>query len=149
MRLVFSKHFWKSNALHNSWFLIKQTCERLVLNEYQMLLPPAGSDLTDARPQANPLVRPPLPLLQRKTESVNQFAKIGKWRSETEKVQSVKNSKSLLEWPRSLRLLLPSTQKRSIARNCWNPTSWLAGTGFDCHRQANLNRHNWNIWQNT
>jgi len=45
------------------------------------------------------------------------------------KIQSVKNSKSKLECPRSLRLLLPLTQKRSIARNCWNPT-WLAGTGL-------------------
>jgi len=39
-------------------------------------------------------------------------------------VRLVKNSKSLLEFPRSLHLLLPSTQKCWIARNCWNPT-WL------------------------
>jgi len=45
------------------------------------------------------------------------------------KVRSIKNSKSLLECPRSLHLSLPSTQKRSIARNCWNRT-WLAGTGL-------------------
>jgi len=38
-----------------------------------------------------------------------------------------KNSKSSLECPRSLRLLLPSTHMRSIARICWNLT-WLAGT---------------------
>ena len=31
--------------------------------------------------------------------------------------------------PRSLRLLLPSTQKRSMTRNCWNRT-WLAETGL-------------------
>jgi len=43
------------------------------------------------------------------------------------KVRSLKSSQSLLKCPRSLRLLLPSTQKRLIARNCWNLT-WLAGT---------------------
>jgi len=42
-------------------------------------------------------------------ESVNQFAKIRKWRSES---TVSKNSKSLLEYSRSLRLLLLSTQKR-------------------------------------
>ena len=45
------------------------------------------------------------------------------------KVQSIKNPKSLPECPRSLRLLLPSTQKRSVTRNCWNRT-WMAGTGL-------------------
>ena len=59
-------------------------------------------------------------------ESVNQFAKIRKWRSES---TVINYSKSLLKCPRSLRLLLTSTQKRSIARNCWNST-WLAGTGL-------------------
>ena len=34
----------------------------------------------------------------------------------------------MLKCPRSLHLLLPSTQMRKIARNCSNPT-WLAGTG--------------------
>ena len=38
------------------------------------------------------------------------------------KVRSVRSSKLLLECPRSLCLLLPSTQKRWIARNFWNPT---------------------------
>jgi len=42
-------------------------------------------------------------------ESVNQFVKIRKRRSES---TVIKHSKSLLECPRSLRLLLPSTQKR-------------------------------------
>jgi len=41
-------------------------------------------------------------------ESVDQFAKIWKWRSET---KVIKHSKSLMECPRSLCLLLPSTQK--------------------------------------
>jgi len=40
-------------------------------------------------------------------ESVNQ-----KSENNALKVRSVKNSKSLLECPRSLRLLLPSTKKR-------------------------------------
>jgi len=38
------------------------------------------------------------------------------------KARLVKNSKSLPECPRSLCLLLPSTQKCWIPRNCWNPT---------------------------
>jgi len=42
-------------------------------------------------------------------ESVNQFAIIRKWRSES---TVSKNSKPLLECSWSLRLLLPSTQKR-------------------------------------
>jgi len=52
-------------------------------------------------------------------ESVNQFVKIRKRLSES---TASKNPKSLLECPRSLSLLLPSTQKRSIARNCSNAT---------------------------
>jgi len=44
------------------------------------------------------------------------------------KVRSIKNAKSQLECPRrSLRLLLLSTQKRSMARMCWN-RAWLART---------------------
>jgi len=41
-----------------------------------------GLDLTVAKPKANPRVRLPLPLLREKTESVNQFAKRRKWRSD-------------------------------------------------------------------
>jgi len=48
-------------------------------------------------------------------ESVNQFAKIRKLRSES---TVGKNYKSLLECPRSLRLLLSFTQKLSVARIC-------------------------------
>jgi len=59
-------------------------------------------------------------------ESVNQFEKIQKWRSEN----TVSGKfQIIMECPRSLLLLLPSTQKRSIAPNYWNPT-WLAGTGL-------------------
>jgi len=65
----------------------------------------AGPDLTEARPKANPLVRTPHPLLREKKESVNQFAKIGKLRP-------LKSSQSLLKCQLSVRLLLPSTQKR-------------------------------------
>jgi len=70
----------------------------------------AGPDLTDARPQANPLVRTPLPLLR----GTKWKALINLRKSENGalKVRSVKNYKSLLECPLSLRLLLPSTQKR-------------------------------------
>jgi len=59
-------------------------------------------------------------------ESVNQFEKIRKWRSGStvSKIFHI-----IMKCRRSLRLLLPSTQKRSIARNYWNPT-WLAGTGL-------------------
>jgi len=85
----------------------------------------AGPDLTDARPQANPLVRPPLPLLRGKKWKV--LINLRKSENNALKVQSVKKFKSLLECPRSPRLLLPSTQKRSIARNCRN-RAMLAGT---------------------
>ena len=54
----------------------------LRLMSYKLVLH-AGPDLTDARPQANPLVRTPHPLLREKKESVNQFAKIGTFCSET------------------------------------------------------------------
>jgi len=39
--IIFTKYFRESNALENSGFLIKQTWQRLVSNEYQMLLSPA------------------------------------------------------------------------------------------------------------
>jgi len=69
-----------------------------------------GPDLTDASPYANPLVRPPLPLLRGKKWKA--LINLRKSEKDALKVRSVKNSKSLLECPRSLRLLLPSTQKR-------------------------------------
>ena len=59
-----------------------------------------------------------------------QFELSRKWRCGRSKITSIKNYKSSLECaPRSLRLLLPSTKKRSMTRNCWNRT-WLAGTGL-------------------
>jgi len=44
------------------------------------------------------------------------------------KVWSIKILNDYLSAPRSLRLLLPSTQKCSMARKCCNRT-WRAGTG--------------------
>ena len=87
----------------------------------------AGPDLTDVRPEANPLVRTPQPLFRGKKwkASIN----LRKSENYTLKVRSLKSSQSLLKCPRSLHLLLPSTQKRLIARNCWNLTL-LAGTGL-------------------
>jgi len=61
---------------------------------------------------------------RKKIESI--IAKIWKWRSES---KVMKTFRSLLECPRSLRLLLPSTQKRQNVRDFWNPTR-LAGTGW-------------------
>jgi len=61
---------------------------------------------------------------EEKIESV--IAKIWKWPSES---KMMKTFRSLLDCPRSLRLLLPSTQKRQNVRYCWNPTR-LAGTGW-------------------
>jgi len=58
------------------------------------------------------------------------------------KARSIKNAKSLLEYStRSLRLLLLSTQKRSMTRKCWN-RAWLAETRLiNFCRQTNRIRH--------
>jgi len=81
----------------------------LRLMSYKLVLH-AGPDLTDPRPLANPLVRTPHTLLRGKKWK----ASINSRNSENDalKVRSVNNSQSLLKCPRSLRLLLPSTQKR-------------------------------------
>ena len=84
-----------------------------------------GFNLCEALGQSTCEAPSPI-VVRKKMESGNQFAKSRKWRSEN---TAIKYSKSLLECPRSLRLLLPSTQKHQIARNCWNPT-WLVGTGL-------------------
>jgi len=39
--IIFSKYFREPKALGNSEFIIKQTRQRLVSNEYQMVLSPA------------------------------------------------------------------------------------------------------------
>ena len=72
-------------------------------------------------------MRTPQPLFRGKKwkASIN----LRKSENYTLKVRSLKSSQSLLKCPRSLHLLLPSTQKRLIARNCWNLTL-LAGTGL-------------------
>ena len=69
----------------------------------------------------------PSPIVARKKWKVS--INLRKSENDALKVRSVKNSKSIIECPRSLRLLLPWTQKRSMTRNWWNPT-WLAGTGL-------------------
>ena len=63
-----------------------------------------------------------------KWKSAIQFKICRKWRCG--RSISTVNKKILNHYqspPRSLRLLLPSTQKRWMERNCWNRT-WLAGT---------------------
>ena len=74
------------------------------------LVPHTGPDLTDARPQANPLVRTLHPLLRGKKWKASIYLR--KPENYALKVRSLKSSQSLLKCPRSLRLLLPSTQKR-------------------------------------
>jgi len=69
----------------------------------------AEPDLIDARSSANPLVRTPLPLLRgRKWKALINLQKseITLWKC------GLKNSHSLQKCPRSLRFLLPATQKR-------------------------------------
>jgi len=91
-------------------------------------------------PWANLHVRPPLPLLRGKNGTA--LINLRKAENDALKVRSVKNSKSLLECPRSLRLLLPSTQKRSMTTELFK--SYLAGgdRSINFHRQTNRNRHN-------
>ena len=81
----------------------------LRLMSYKLVLH-AGPDLSDARPLANPLVRTPHTSLRGKKRK----ASINSRNSENDvlKVRSLKSSQSYLKCPRSLRLLLPSTQKR-------------------------------------
>jgi len=76
---------------------------------YELVLH-AGPDLTDARLSANPLARTPHTLLRGKKWK----ASINSRNSENDalKVRSLESSQSLLKCPRSLLLLLTSTQKR-------------------------------------
>ena len=82
------------------------SCERFAID----VILHTGPDLTDARPQADPLVRAPHPLLRGKKRKASINLRISE--NYALKVRSVKSSQSLLKRPRSLRLLLPSTQKR-------------------------------------
>ena len=76
-------------------------------------------------------------------ESVNQFAKIRKWRSESTV------SKKFLNRSWSAHDHCVCCGLRSV--NCTELLkSYLAGGNriINRHRQTNRNRHNWNIWQN-
>jgi len=81
-------------------------------------------------------------------ESVNQFAKIRKWRSENAVIE---NYKSLLECPLpTLTAFVAAFDAKAF--NCTDLLkSHLAGGNriINGHRQTNRNRHNWNILQNT
>ena len=95
----------------------------------------AGPDLTDVRPEANPLVRAPQPLLRgKKMESVNQFAKIGKLCSES---TVIKKLSIITEVPTITAFVAAFDTK---ALNC---TELVGGNRIiNCHRQTNRNRHN-------
>jgi len=70
-------------------------------------------------------VRPPSPAVTRKKWKLN-LRRDENDNIDSLKVRSIKNSESLQSAPRSLRLLLPSTQnKRSMTQNWWNH-AWLA-----------------------
>ena len=99
----------------------------------------AGPDLTDVRPEANPLVRTPHPLLRVKKESVNQFTKIGKLCSES---AVIKKLSIIAEVPTITAFVAGFDAK---ALNCTELLeSYLAGGNriINCHRQTNRNRHN-------
>jgi len=92
-------------------------------------------------------VRLPFPLLRGK--KLKTSINLRNVENDALKVRSAKNSKSFLKCLRSLRLLLPPTQKTF---NCTELLkSYLAGGNriINLHRQTNRNRHNWHIWQNT
>ena len=72
----------------------------------------------------------PLPLLRGKNGTgLISLRKAQDNDTDALKVQSIKFLNHYHSAQRSLRLLLPSTQKRSVTRNCWNRT-WMAGTGL-------------------
>ena len=79
-------------------------------------------------------------------ENVNQFAKIGKLRSES---TVIKKFSIITEVPTITASVAAFDAK---ALNCteWL-ASYLAGGNriINCHRQTNRNGHSWNIWHNT
>ena len=111
----------------------------LRLMSYKLVLH-VGPDLTDARRQANPLVRTLHPLLRgKKMESVNQFAIIGKLRSES---MVIKKFSIITEVPTITAFVAAFD---AIALNCTELLeSYLAGgnRNINCHRQTNRNPHN-------
>ena len=89
--------------------------------------------------------RPPI-VARKNKESVNQFAKIGKLRSES---TVIKKFSIIAEVPTITAFVSAFDAK---ALNCTEfLESYLAGGNriINCHRQTNRNRHNWNIWHNT
>ena len=83
---------------------------------------------------------------EEKMESVNQFAKIGKLRSES---TVIKKLSIITEVPTINTFVAAFDAKAS---NCTELLeSYLAGGNriINCHRQTYRNRHNLNIWPNT
>ena len=79
-------------------------------------------------------------------ESVNQFAKIGKLRSES---TVIKKFSIITEVP-TITVFVAAFDAKAL--NCTELLeSHLAGRNriIDCHRQTNRNGHSWNIWHNT
>jgi len=83
---------------------------------------------------------------EKKMESVNQFAKIGKLCSES---AVIKKCSIITEVPTITAFVAAFDAK---ALNCTELLeSYLAGGNriINRHRQTNRNRHKWNIWHNT
>jgi len=79
-------------------------------------------------------------------ESVNQFAKIQKWRSES----TVSKKFAIINGVPTITAFVAAFDAKAL--NCTELLkSYLTGGNriINCHRQTNRNRHNWNIWQNT
>ena len=83
---------------------------------------------------------------EEKMESVNQFAKLRKWRTES---TVIKMFSIITEVPTLTAFVAAFDAK------AFNDTElmklYLAGGNriIKCHSQTNRNRHNWNIWHNT
>ena len=83
---------------------------------------------------------------EKKKESVNQFAKIGKLCSES---TVIKKFSIIAEVP-TITAFVAAVDAKAL--NCTELLeSYLAGgnRNINCHRQTNRNPHNWNIWHNT
>jgi len=83
---------------------------------------------------------------EKKKESVNQFAKIGKLCSESTVIKKF----SIITEVATITALFAAFDAKAL--NCTELLeSYLAGENriINCHRQSNRNRHNWNIWHST
>ena len=88
----------------------------------------------------------PSPIVARKKESVNQFAKIGKLCSES----AVITKFSIIAEVPTISAFVAAFDAKAL--NCTELLeSYLAGGNRinNCHGQTNRNRQNWNIWDNT